>query len=353
MQFVNFGSIGQFRDIISSVKRYCTMNALPLPTLEFVGSVKLHGTNGGMVYQQSTDGFSVQSRERILTPGKATDNFGFAKYVYNNEQYFKGFLDFVSDHFDNDIVGLYGEWAGCGICSGKSAIATLTDKKFFAFRIALLNSFDVTEDGRQDVKRHLTNVEVTRMFQLYEEITGHKPACYIIFDTTKFPVQKISIDFSDPIQVQNQLVDLTIAVETECPVAKYFGLEGIGEGIVWECFVQHEIVFKVKGEKHSASKVHTVKEIAAVDIAIHNSMLEFARDVVSQNRLEQGVVKMSEMGHPLSSQSTSHYIKWVTGDVVKEEGDTIAANGFDVKKLTPMIVEIARNFWFKYLKEQI
>jgi hypothetical protein len=42
----------------------------------------------------------------------------------------------------------------------------------------------------------------------------------------------MEIDFNMPQLVQNQLSEITIAVEEECPVAKAFGFSGIGEGIV-------------------------------------------------------------------------------------------------------------------------
>jgi hypothetical protein len=49
-----------------------------LPTLKFTGTVKLHGTNAAIVYQQNV-GHWYQSRNRVIT--SINDNFGFAEHM--------------------------------------------------------------------------------------------------------------------------------------------------------------------------------------------------------------------------------------------------------------------------------
>ena len=47
--------------------------------------------------------------------------------------------------------------------------------------------------------------------------------------------------------------------EKRCPAGAFFGVEGVGEGVVWRCitpgFQRPEFWFKVKGEKHSVTRV--------------------------------------------------------------------------------------------------
>jgi hypothetical protein len=107
----------------------------------------------------------------------------------------------------------------------------------------------------------------------------------------------------------------------------------------------------VKGEKHSTTKVKTVKEIAAVDVALHNSMREFVAAAVSQSRLEQGIVKLGEMGLSADNTNTGAFLKWIANDILKEEMDVICASNFDKKKLMPLVNAAAKDFWFKYLNE--
>lgn len=160
----------------------------------------------------------------------------------------------------------------------------------------------------------------------------------------------IDIDFNDPQSVQNQLVEWTIEVENECPFGKAFGVSGVGEGIVWWNRMTN-LKFKTKGEKHSASKVKTLKEIAAVDIEKMNSIKELVDSALSENRLKQGLDKLGEMGLDIDVKNTGAYIKWCCQDVLKEEKDVIVASGFDVKEIMPVVSEAAKKFWFETLNK--
>jgi hypothetical protein len=166
-----------------------------------------------------------------------------------------------------------------------------------------------------------------------------------------FETHKISIDFNAPQDVQNKLVELTLKVEENCPVAAEFGQSGVGEGIVW--FNRETgLRFKVKGEKHSMSKVSTVKPISEEDLARIKTIGNFVDTVVTENRLNQGIDKLREMGKPLTVQSTGDYIKWVVGDVLKEEMDLIVASMLDKKELNPAMSNKAKEFYFKYINSQ-
>lgn len=349
MQFLSFGSIGQFREIVKKVNDRCKYHQLPLPKIKFKGSVKLHGTNAGIVFDRRVDQLQVQSRERVITP--FDDNANFAKFVNTNKDFFVGLLDELTAEYDFNIAAIFGEWAGEGI--NKGVAINEIPKTFFTFTIRLMDEFPgVADDGTEaEVKQiWLTPEQINAAVIGYQSQSWGTEIIYSIYDEDKFPVEEIEIDFADPIQSQNKLVDLTIAVETECPVGKYFGHSGVGEGIVW-LNPEFNMRFKVKGEKHSTTKVKTVKEIAAVDLELHNSMREFVTAAVSQNRLEQGIVKLGEMGLPADNSSTGAFLKWVANDVLKEEMDVICENNFDKKALMPMVNAAAKNFWFKYLNE--
>lgn len=88
---------------------------------EFVGS----GTIVNL--DEATDGWrpvyvSAQSRTRVITPGKNTDNHGFARWVADNAEQLAHALD-VGYHF--------GEWYGKGINRGYG----LDEKRFMLFNI--------------------------------------------------------------------------------------------------------------------------------------------------------------------------------------------------------------------------
>ena len=72
-----YPSIEQFRNVIKSVRDYCRKNETPLPELLFNGTVKLHGTNAGIVLQNGE--YTYLSHKRVICVGD--DNYGFAAWM--------------------------------------------------------------------------------------------------------------------------------------------------------------------------------------------------------------------------------------------------------------------------------
>ncbi len=83
MKHISFPSIEQFRNVVGSVNRQYNFvgldengeaiydSSLPKPVLTFKGTVKLHGTNAGVCFND-VDGMWYQSRENIITPAAST-----------------------------------------------------------------------------------------------------------------------------------------------------------------------------------------------------------------------------------------------------------------------------------------
>ena len=98
----------------------------------------------------------------------------------------------------------------------------------------------------------------------------------------------------------------------------------IGEGIVWEYRNSDGSVhrFKVKGEKHSSSKV---KKLASVDIEKMNSVKEFVEYAVTDSRLKQAADEILRVGGEIGTthldfdrKKLGKFIKWMSTDIVKE-----------------------------------
>jgi len=311
-----YSSIEQFRNVIHDVKAQhdykgkdengdaIRLHDTPYPVLDFKGRVKLHGTNAAAVKYK--DRIEFQSRENVLTITK--DNAGFCMAMSGKN------LDFLFDGIEfNDYIAVYGEWCGQSIQKGV-AISQLP-KMFviFGYKIDDVWIDKIVHDNEQG-----------------------------IYHIEQFPTWDITIDFNDPLQSQNRLVEITIAVETECPVGKHFGISGIGEGVVWTCTTNPHLKFKVKGEKHSSSKVKT---IAAVNVEELNSINEFVEYALTESRLEQGFNWLVENHHELTQKSTGLFLSWINRDVVKEESDVLIENQLDMKRVGSKISEKAR-FWF-------
>jgi len=321
-----FTEIGQFRNVVRELKSRCDYHgkdengdaiykhSAPYPTLKFRGTVKLHGTNAAIAKYANGE-YRFQSRENELS--LELDNAGFMRTMLSKD-YQKLFDNIVF----NDSCIIYGEWCGKGI-QKSIAIAELS-KRFVIFALKV-------DDVYQDMANYM---------HIKNEEQG-------IYNIMQFPGFSIEIDFNSPELIQNKLIELTHAVEKECPIGKYFGISGVGEGIVWEYVNGEErYIFKVKGEKHQNSKVKTLTTVDTEAIENINSFIEYA---VTENRLLQGIDKMREMNISIDAKSTPDYLRWVYGDVIKEESDTMVANGIDPKKIGSAISAKARIFWLNYL----
>lgn len=334
MECIKYPSIDQFKNAIKDVSakaRYQGKDeegnpifdrTATLPTLTFTATVKIHGTNASV--RLDADGsYHAQSRERVLT--LTQDNAGFYIYANQHKDFFAGLMQPYLK--DNDSVVIYGEWAGKGVQKGV-AVSEL-DKKFFIF-------------GVRTVKGEETEwYPVDSIDGLDQELKD-----FSAYRITTFPVWKFDIDFNNPHSVQNQLVDLCNAVENECPVGKFFGVSGVGEGIVLTHISPEygRITFKVKGEKHSNSKVKT---IAPVDEEAFKAAKDFANNFVTDARLNQGIQVLTtehllDMNDP---KNIGAFLKWISQDIFKEEEQNIIQNALDPKKVAREIQTIARN-WF-------
>ena len=331
MKHIPYPSIEQFRTAIHKVTAKTRQTGVDvngdavfdhtkvLPTLTYEGTVKLHGTNAAVGRLSGEDGsitYWFQSRENIINLEK--DNSGFARHFQHLIE-----LGHLFSTLSGKEIVIFGEWCGGNI--QPNVALTKLSKRFVVF--------GVLADGVWQGKSVVSKVK-------HESI-----GVYNIYD---YACETIEIDFNRPEIAQNKLSELTIKVEQSCPVAKAFGVDGIGEGIVWKCVTEGwespDFYFKVKGEKHSASKVKT---LAAVDVELVANQREFAEKTVTENRCRQGIDKLRESGKKLDRTSVGDFIKWVVADVEKEESDTAKASGLDIKKTSGELTKSARTWFFK------
>lgn len=350
---ISFPSIDQFRNVVKQVRDRAKFHQVPVPTITFTGTVKLHGTNAAVCQYfdpKSDVGTWVQSRSNVITP--ESDNAGFASFVNVNTKEIGELFDSTRDWLEGsplaqkeNIIGIYGEWCGAGVQKGV-AISQLP-KMFVIFAIAIIDASKIDDNG--NVKyTWLSREDVEAVFDIDFDF-GPNIKCIFDFDTWE-----IDIDFNSPEQVQNQLGRFTEEVENRCPVGAALGVDGTGEGIVWkasycdnEDFRINDLIFKVKGEKHSVTRVKT---LASVDIEKVNSIKEFVDSVLTDARVSQAISVMREQGLDPVVENTGAFLKWIGGDVIKEESDTMEANGLDRKEVMPILNREARQ---KYMKLQL
>ena len=175
-----------------------------------------------------------------------------------------------------------------------------------------------------------------------------------IFNIMQFPTFSIDIDFNPPEPFQNEMVDITLEVERECPVGKQFGVSGLGEGVVWECFDDGmRYIFKVKGDKHAGvSKVKTLKKVDTVRMG---KIVDLANKVTPTWRLAQMIEKACDTmnGGHLDRTKLGEYIGFVFKDIIKEDSDIIADAGFVMKDINKEVSSIARQYFFQMEQEDM
>lgn len=314
MEFHSFPSIGQFREAVKYARKFMYKDGQEQLTIPYTGTVKLHGTNAGIIIEGDQIGF--QSRSRILEIN--SDNVGFCFWGEQNKDFFFSLRDEYFKGFERVI--LFGEWVGQGI--QKDVGISQIEKSFFMFAVNI--------DGRWS--------------SLPNAIAANPDIKF--FPLTR-PVYEITIPFHNPEKEAEQMEQWVAAVEAECPVAKQFGVFGIGEGIVFvpcdfDLRQKSQLWFKVKGEKHSVSKVNTG---AKVPLPVVENLSEVLDSIVTENRLKQGIDFLKSDGKEITQALTGDYIRWVVNDIMKEEKDFFLENNIQPKQINSHIANRAREFF--------
>lgn len=319
-----FNSIEQFRHVCHNVKSKTTFIGLDennepmfeekeLPTIKFIGRVKLHGTNAAIVKHKDRS-ITFQSRNNVISVGK--DNMGFALAHHNKDlsSLFEG-IEF------NDYCALYGEWCGESIQGGVAL--TQLPRMFVLFACQI-------DDQYIDFNTYTRNIIEEKIYNIND-----------------FLSYQLDIDFNNVEEAEKYLATITDEVEKHCPVAKELGVtSGIltGEGLVWTSVEKYKgnwLQFKTKGDKHKVSEFKNKAELSPDEVA---TTQEFSTKVVSENRLLQGLEYLKENNLPVNDSSIGYFIAWMTKDVFKEESDLIAKFQINPKTLRGFIAKTSREW---------
>lgn len=353
-KFISYPSTPQFREIVGNVNRHNNFvgldengNAIydqskPKPIIKFIGTVKLHGTNASVMYNDES-GIWVQSRSNIITPEK--DNAGFAWFVESKKEFFQKLFNQIKEKYSINTtlntIGIYSEWAGANIQKGVG-ICNI-EKSCFIYGIKISPVTEIEEEQKNNSA-------------YWVDYYGFKDKENKIYNMLDFKTYEIDVDFNRPELIQNKIVEMTLEVENECPVAKEFGFPNtIGEGIVFTNIDENgvRIFWKSKGEKHAGvSKVKTLKQVDDIKVA---KCIELAEKVTPAWRLEQMLNETFDTinGGTLDVKQMGLYIKAVMNDVIKEETLTISDYGLELKDITKYISEITKNFFFQRLNQEV
>lgn len=348
VQNYKYHSTNQFRNVVKTIVDRAKFKGVDdeghaiidhnadLPTLKYIGTVKLHGTNASIVIHE--DGVvSFHSKSQLLGYIKDDeftlnrDNAEFAQLMYARKE---GVYEVVrqAKRLAMEVgmgeikypIKVSGEWVGPSIHKGVG-ISFLNKKSLFVFGVKIGDDWLPVQD----------TVSV-------------KSQDFNIFNICDYGVKEIDINFAKPEHSLNTLVDYVNEVENQCPVAKSFGIEEctVGEGLVWtpadpDLVKDSGTWYKTKGQKHSVSKVKTVVAVSPEKLESIDKFVEYA---ATEQRLEQG---LSEVG--LDQKSIGAFIGWVNRDILKEESDVLEANHLTMKDVGKDVSTISRKWYLNKL----
>lgn len=310
--------------------------------LKLVGTVKMHGTNFSVVYDNNENELYFQSRNNVLEKG--TNFFNYQEIAFNpiNQNSFMQFFKSIRNitdlanvsHVDQFI--LFGELVGGEIQKGVAFEGM--EKKFIVFDIAYMSEGEL----------RFLDYEFLGIVDHYFKNNNVRNMDVI----SNFPVFEIEMDLSNEsniLEINNILSKHTSEIEKECPVAKYFGINGVGEGIVWRS--NHNnfmngfgIRFKVKGDEHTNSKVRTLNPIDQEKISKLKSLEEVCNAICTESRFKQGMQFLIENNIEESNKKNT-FMRWVVEDTLKEEMDFIIEKGLSVQDIKAQLFKNSLQYW--------
>jgi hypothetical protein len=261
------------------------------------------------------NGLWTQSRTKIITP--QDDNEGFAKFIDIHKKYMLDIIEQTSQLYEIDLsthsIIIYGEWCGKGI-QRKVAVCNL-DKMFVIFAIKVVLISDKSKNMYINSKfPEISNDDEKRIYNIH-----------------KFKTYQLIIDFNnikESVEILDQMID---EVSKCCPFSKTFGIDGLGEGIVFNS--ENKYMFKIKSEQFQITKTDKIQ----IDPMILSNINEFLDRTVTDERIMQAMENVNDI---------KDIIIWIKNDIMKEEIDVIKANNLDHKQLN---VALSKRIWKIYL----
>lgn len=292
----------------------------------FKGTVKVHGTNAAVVFRVDNGKLYFQSRNRIISVG--SDNHGFAAWASEEDrnEYFKDFLESVAKSCNIEGVShvvVYGEFAG-GKISPNVALQQKTEPFFSAFDVfAIIKDETEKEEEEADFNHVSLNAYLSNC-------SFHEGG---IYNMREFPTVEVS-DYS-LMTCADTLFELAESVANKCPVASAFGIEGKGEGIVFEVF---DTKFKIVAEGFKSRKGDKLPSKTDSGLsALEYKALTLVHDCVTEQRMQQGIDFLKEQGKEITMKEFGNYINWIASDLIQEESYRFKDDGIDPERVAKLI----------------
>ena len=351
-KFVKFSEIKQFRNVVQDLKhqvQFIEYNeeqqkpiydwTIKMPKIKVIGSEKIHGTNLGIGFNMQF-GFWVQSKKDTINQNK--DNAAAAFHAEQNKEIWIDIIQLLANEYNINLhqykIVVFAEWCGDGI-QDKTAVQGL-DKRAIIFQ----HFCAVDKENSEDKRWFETKIN--------NKWIDNKT--YNIFNIMNFPIYQMEIDFENPQLYQNKMIEIVEKIEENSPVGQQFGIQNnIAEGVVWTFMYDGNLYrWKVKGEKHSKSKI---KKLQKVDNKKIQKIIDIANQVTPAWRLEQFFTEVNDIlnnGIP-NIKNLGEFIKEINKDIIKEESDVIAEAKLEPKDVFKYTGKICADWYKDYLDKTL
>lgn len=345
-------SIEAFHNMMKSWNRvhpnnqYSYVNFRPKP--------KLHGTNAAVhIYKSQDEKVEVRAQKRSTWCTPNSDNCGFAAWVFENEEVWKSYSNFI---FPGESIVFHGEWAGPGVQKGDAC--SLAPEKFFA--IFAIEGVYLKEYG-EETSSITSSPQLIEKFFIGENENLLKNVFIVPFMGEEATVKISLYDNNDEaVSLMNEHVNAIAEEDWYCK--EIFNVEGPGEGLVYypisaynvsdETFevefdrdIDRELFstwcFKAKGERHMVNKQRKPVE---VDQELLTKQSEVADKYATENRFEQAVHEACDGEYNIKKMGK--FLAWVGSDIAKEAKNDLEEAGWVWKNVAKGCTSKASQ-WYK------
>jgi len=323
---------------LAELRYHLSRSTLSLPPpLTFSGTVKLHGTHADILIAPSpSHDIAFHSRNRLLTP--EDDNYGFvawgsqhtASILALRQAYVTRFCALNPGIPRAEVEGkevlIAGEWIGQKVQKHAGLGIAKLPLSFVIVSARVNDSW--VRDG------DYTGPEFER-----EDAR--------IFHVIRGGMWKEHVELADLEAAEAKLSEISEQVAQMCPFAASFGIEGVGEGVVWK--MDHDpanpnLWLKTKGKAWTPKSVAPRlrhKETQGKDV-VDAEEVAFAEKVSHPRRMEQGLEWMAEMRLDTKEKGNAKdFAGWVECDVIKEERGEMERLGLKERVVMKKVKSIA------------
>jgi hypothetical protein len=324
----------------------------PIP---LVGTVKLHGTHADVLISPDNS-IVFQSRNTVgLTPAK--DNQGFAAALSQNSRVLLTLRDAClarwaqlhPNHVDacspRAPVILAGEWIGTKI--QKDVAVSLLSRRFV-----------------------IVSISIDREWQKDEDYADIEDAEHGVYNVLRAGVYRATLYPDDVQRTVEETQLLAEQVAAKCPFAGLFGVQGLGEGIVWKMASSSESMLEVAGCNVNANPAlwfktkggmfkptfyqpqgKTVQDGEAGEQSRREAETA-AKAWCGTLRLEQAWDVLGEKGIKRDAQGLGAFLTWLQQDIIGEEKKGICSASIQESVLKKEIAKIARPWYRAKVREK-